>query len=95
MILAERLFFDLDRAPKERLSLGILALVLEVKGEIVVIERNVGIILAESLFLDLDRPPIERLGLGVARDPSVCNREVVQCRSSFPGLGAKLGCDNV
>src|SRR6516162_4839878 len=53
----------LDRPTKERLGLVILALVLKQEGEVVVRDRNVGMILAESLFIDLDGPTIERLGL--------------------------------
>ena len=63
MILAERLFVDLDRPPIERLGLVILALGPKQTGEVVVPDRNVGMILAENLFADLDRPPKERLGL--------------------------------
>ena len=50
MILAKSLFVDLDRLPKERLGLRILALVPEQQSEIVVIGGNVGMILAEKFF---------------------------------------------
>src|SRR6516164_4223847 len=53
----------LDRAPIQRLSLVVLALVLKQNGEVVVVGCNVGVILAENSFVDLDGPPIKRLGL--------------------------------
>ena len=53
----------LDGPPIERLGLVILALGLKQNGEVVVADRNVGMILAESFFTDLDGPPKERLGL--------------------------------
>jgi hypothetical protein len=46
MIFAEGRFVDFDRPPIERLSVGILALVLKRNGEIIVIGRNGGVILA-------------------------------------------------
>ena len=68
MILAESLFVDLDRPPKERLGLVILALVPKQTARLLYRIATVGMILAENLFVDLDRPPKERLGLRVARE---------------------------
>src|SRR6516164_6274215 len=55
----------LDRAPIQRLSLVVLALVLKQNGEVVVVGCNGGVILAENPFVDLDGPTKERLGLVV------------------------------
>ena len=52
-----------NRLSIERLGLVILALGPKQTGEVVVPDRNVGMILAENLFTDLDGLPIERLGL--------------------------------
>jgi hypothetical protein len=46
----------LHRPTIKRLGLVILAPVLKQTGEVVVQDRNSGMVLAESLFIDLDGP---------------------------------------
>src|SRR5262245_215136 len=60
-VLRTRFGFEyLDRPPIQLLGFGILALSAERKGELVVPDRNPGMILAEGLFTHLNRTPIER-----------------------------------
>jgi hypothetical protein len=65
MVGAQRLLQNRERAPIERLGLGILSLVAVKLRQVVEARSHIGMVGAQRLLPDRERAPIERLGLGI------------------------------
>ena len=65
MVGSQGLLLDRQRALKERLGLGVLALVPVELRQVVEARAHVGVVGPEGLLPDGQRPLVERLGLGV------------------------------
>ena len=66
MLRPERLLADRQGSPVERLGLGVAALGLVQKGQVVEARGDIGMRRSECLLVDHQGSPVERLCLGVA-----------------------------
>ena len=80
---------NLQRLLVELLGLGILALLSQGPGQVVVVRGRVGVVLAQRPAVDLQRFPVERLGLSELALIRIEDRQIVEGRGDLGMIKAE------